>query len=165
MLFVSYLLFLWYKSLYFLFDKSIIGIFVIFSCWLTAFPLDVEIAYAEAIEDVEQKLREPQAAYIIESQNNPSIDSPQSVIVHGQDLPFELPNNAFLIESDQESHIKSLRCSYFCVKSKDITSFSSVEEVISLFFIFCCYWLWSWTSDTSQYFGSSPHLLCCSGCR
>ncbi|KAI3464177.1 hypothetical protein Pfo_020840 [Paulownia fortunei] len=93
-------------------------------------PKDVEGAYAQAIEDVERKLRDPQVAYIIEAENKPSSGGPQPVILHGTelDLPAELPKNAFLIETAQESRVKSLACSYFFSKTKDITSFTSVEE-------------------------------------
>lgn len=100
-----------------------------------AFSLDVEGAYARAIEEVERKLRDPQVAYIIEAQNKPSSGGPQPVILRGTelDLPAELPKNAFLIETAQESLAKSLTCSYFFSETKDITSFNSVEEVMSFY--------------------------------
>ncbi|PIN18298.1 hypothetical protein CDL12_09038 [Handroanthus impetiginosus] len=103
-------------------------------------PKDVEGAYVQAIKDVEQKLRDPQVAYIVEAQNKPSSGGPQPVILHGTEvLPEELPANAFLIETPEESHAKSLTCSYFFSENKDFTSFTSVEEdadiiVVSIMF-------------------------------
>ncbi|KAK6153246.1 hypothetical protein DH2020_012885 [Rehmannia glutinosa] len=93
-------------------------------------PKDVEDAYARAIEDVERKLRDPQVAYIIEAQNKPSPGGPQPVILHGTDLelPSVLPKNAFLLETAQESLVKTLTCSCFFSETKDISSFTSVEE-------------------------------------
>ncbi|KAG8388515.1 hypothetical protein BUALT_Bualt02G0133600 [Buddleja alternifolia] len=93
-------------------------------------PKDAESAYARAIEYVEHKLRDPQVAYIIQAQNKPSTHGPQPVILHGTDLdlPAELPRNAFQMETLQESSTKHLACSYFFPGTKDITSFTSVEE-------------------------------------
>ncbi|XP_051133390.1 probable Ufm1-specific protease isoform X2 [Andrographis paniculata] len=89
---------------------------------------DVEGVYARAIEDVERKLRDPDVAFVIEAQDKPSLGGLPPIIIHGIDLPAELPDNAFIIESAEESLVKSLRCSYFFSESKDIASFSSVEE-------------------------------------
>ncbi|KAL7153576.1 hypothetical protein ABFS83_04G178600 [Erythranthe nasuta] len=93
-------------------------------------PTDVESAYVRAIEDVERKLRDPQVAFIIESQNKSSSGGPHPVILHGTQLifPEELPENAFIIESDEESLAKSLPCSYFFSETKDTTSVTSFEE-------------------------------------
>ncbi|KAL6542002.1 hypothetical protein OROGR_011488 [Orobanche gracilis] len=93
-------------------------------------PKDVEEAYARAIEGVERKLRDPQAAYIIEAQNRHSPYGPQSVILHGTDigLPPPVPTNAISIETDQESPAKPLTCSLFFLETKDLSSFTSLEE-------------------------------------
>ncbi|KAL3618088.1 hypothetical protein CASFOL_038409 [Castilleja foliolosa] len=93
-------------------------------------PKDVEDAYVRAIESVERKLRDPQAAYIIEAQHKSTLGVPQPVILHGTELelPAPLPQNAFLIETAQESRDKSRTCSLFFLETKDTACFTSVEE-------------------------------------
>lgn len=50
------------------------------------------------------------------------------------DLPAEeLPPNAIILETEEESFAKSLACSYFFSETMDIASFNSVEEVICIF--------------------------------
>lgn len=94
-------------------------------------PKDVEGAYARAIEDVEQNLKELEVVFIIETLNKPSTHGPEPVIIHGMDLPTELPDNAVVLESVEESLIKSLRCSHFFSESKDIVSVTSLEEDVN----------------------------------
>lgn len=91
----------------------------------------MESAYARAIEDVERKLRDPQVAFIIEAHNKSSPGGPQPVILHGTqlDMPEELPENSFQIETAEDSLAKSIQCSYFFSETKDATSFTSFEEV------------------------------------
>ncbi|KAG6408840.1 hypothetical protein SASPL_131865 [Salvia splendens] len=69
--------------------------------------------YAQAITAAERKLRDPQVAYIIETQDRPSSGGPQPVILHGfeldpaaEDLP-ENAVNAVILESDEDSFAKS----------------------------------------------------------
>ncbi|KAL0385197.1 UNVERIFIED_CONTAM: putative Ufm1-specific protease [Sesamum radiatum] len=83
-----------------------------------------------AIEGVEHKLRDPQVAYIIEAQSKPSLGGPEPVIIHGTELepPAELPRNVIVLETAEESLAKSIRCSYFFMETKNISSFTSVEE-------------------------------------
>ncbi|KAL0357607.1 UNVERIFIED_CONTAM: putative Ufm1-specific protease [Sesamum calycinum] len=93
-------------------------------------PKDVEDAYTRAIEGVEHKLRDPQVAYVIEAQSKPSPGGPEPVIIHGTELepPAELPRNVIVLETAEESLAKSITCSYFFVETKNISSFTSVEE-------------------------------------
>ncbi|XP_073295273.1 probable Ufm1-specific protease isoform X3 [Primulina huaijiensis] len=97
-------------------------------------PKDVEGAYARAIENVECKLRDPQVTYIIEAGNKTSSGRSEPLVLHGSDLdlPVELPRNAFVIESAEESYTKSLSCKYFLSETKNFTSCSSVEKVNSV---------------------------------
>ncbi|KAL0364490.1 UNVERIFIED_CONTAM: putative Ufm1-specific protease [Sesamum angustifolium] len=93
-------------------------------------PKDVEDAYTRAIEGVEHKLRDPQVAYVIEAQSKPSPGGPEPVIIHGTELepPAELPRNVIVLETAEESLAKSITCSYFFMETKNISSFTSVEE-------------------------------------
>ncbi|XP_073035573.1 probable Ufm1-specific protease isoform X1 [Primulina eburnea] len=93
-------------------------------------PKDVEGAYARATEDVECKLRDPQVTYIIEAGNKTSSGGSEPIVLHGSDLdlPVELPRNAYVIESAEESYTKSLSCKYFLSETKNFTSSSSVEK-------------------------------------
>lgn len=95
---------------------------------------DLEGAFELAIKAVERKLRDPQVAYIIEAQNKPSSGGPEPVILHGVELDLqaeELPENAVVLETDEDFLLRSRACSYFFSATKDNTSFNSVEGVIS----------------------------------
>lgn len=93
-------------------------------------PRDVEGAYARATEDIGCKLRDPQVAYIIEAGNKTSSGGSEPIVLHGSDLdlPVELPRNAFVLETAEESYAKSLSCKYFLSETKNFTSSSSVEK-------------------------------------
>ncbi|KAH6819954.1 Peptidase C78 [Perilla frutescens var. hirtella] len=89
----------------------------------------VEGAYTQAITAVERNLRDPQVAYILEAQNNSG--GPEPVILHGLELDppaEELPENAVILETAEESLARSLACSYFFSETRDIASFNSVEQ-------------------------------------
>lgn len=85
---------------------------------------------------MERKLRDPQVAYIIEAQNKPSSGGPEPVILHGVELDLpaeELPESAVVLEIAEDFLLRSRACSYFFSETKDITSFSSLEKVMSFF--------------------------------
>lgn len=93
--------------------------------------LDVKDIHARSTEAVYVKLRDPKVAYMVETLNEPSTEDPQPIILHGADLYLnaELSNGAFSDVTAQEANQKPLLCSYFCLRSKNMTTFTSMEEV------------------------------------
>ncbi|XP_059657236.1 probable Ufm1-specific protease [Cornus florida] len=91
---------------------------------------DAENFCLQATDAIAAKLRDPQVTYIVETLNESLTEVPRPVILRGVELDFQtnLSNAWQLIKTAQESDAKSLPCSYFCSKSNDNSSFTSMEE-------------------------------------
>ncbi|CAK9143497.1 unnamed protein product [Ilex paraguariensis] len=91
---------------------------------------DAEDVYLCATETITAKLRDPQVTYVIETLNGPSTEAPLPVILRGTELDIntDLSGARLLNDTAQGSDAKSLPCSNFCLRSKDIPSFLSIEE-------------------------------------
>lgn len=88
----------------------------------------------QATEAVSATFRDPKVAYIVETLNETSTDEPEHVIFRGADLNLntKLADAGFSNVISQEADPTALSCSYFCMKDRDIRTFSSIEEVIRL---------------------------------
>lgn len=88
----------------------------------------------QATEAVAATLRDPKVAYIVETLNETSTEEPAHVIFRGSDLNLnmKLVDSRFPNDISQEADPTALSCSYFCLKDRDIRTFTSIEEVISL---------------------------------
>ncbi|CAI9112933.1 OLC1v1013444C2 [Oldenlandia corymbosa var. corymbosa] len=79
-------------------------------------PKDAENIYIRATEDVATNLMDPQTSYLIEA-NEPSADEPPLVLRSSDLDQQENPNIAL-----QESSLKTLDCSNFCLKGRSMSS-------------------------------------------
>lgn len=82
-----------------------------------------------ATEAVSATLRDSKAVYILETDKESSIETPQPVILRGieLDLQADVSNTRLQDGTPQVSGAKQLSCAYFCLKDKDRSSFASVE--------------------------------------
>ena len=108
--------------------------------------VDVKDIFTKATEAVIATFRDPKVAYIVETLNETSNEGPQHVIFRGADLNLttKLANARFSNVNSEEADPTALSCSYFCLKDRDIRTFTSLEEVISLHNIIpvlCSQWL------------------------
>ncbi|KAM7471478.1 hypothetical protein LguiA_009661 [Lonicera macranthoides] len=92
-------------------------------------PKDMEDIYTSATEAVASKFRDQKVTYVVETLNltEPSL---QAAIVRGAelDLQADLSSVRLSEESAQEFDAKSISCSQFCSRNRDITMFTSMEE-------------------------------------
>lgn len=88
----------------------------------------------QATEAVSATFRDPKVAYIVEPLNETSTEEPEHVIFRGTDfnLNTKLADAGFFVDISQKADPTALSCSYFCLKDRDIRTFSSIEEVMSL---------------------------------
>ncbi|KAH7858264.1 hypothetical protein Vadar_021831 [Vaccinium darrowii] len=84
-------------------------------------PEEAEDMYLRATDAIAARFRDPQVTYMVEASNEPSTEAPRPVILHGGKLDSDLGNA-------EEADARTVSCSYFCSKSKDTLSFTSVEE-------------------------------------
>ncbi|KAI8017124.1 putative Ufm1-specific protease [Camellia lanceoleosa] len=85
-------------------------------------PKEAEDMYLCATDVIAARLKDPHVTYMVETLHESSTEVPHPVIVRGVELDFHTDlRNA-------EADAKSLACLYFCSKSKDIQSFTSIEE-------------------------------------
>ncbi|MCD9641224.1 hypothetical protein HAX54_027294 [Datura stramonium] len=84
-------------------------------------PNDVHDIYMRAAEAVASKFRDPQVTCLIEAFNETS----GAIVLHGSELNTESSSSSSELK---DSDTKALLCSHFSSRSKDITSFSSIEE-------------------------------------
>uniref|UniRef100_A0A164XHH4 Uncharacterized protein n=1 Tax=Daucus carota subsp. sativus TaxID=79200 RepID=A0A164XHH4_DAUCS len=92
---------------------------------------DVKDIFTKATEAVIATFRDPKVAYIVETLNETSNEGPQHVIFRGADLNLttKLANARFSNVNSEEADPTALSCSYFCLKDRDIRTFTSLEEV------------------------------------
>lgn len=90
----------------------------------------MEDIYTSATEAVASKFRDRKVTYVIETLNLTE-PLPQAAIVHGAelDLQADLSSVRLSEETAQEFDAKSISCSQFCSRNRDITTFTSMEEV------------------------------------
>ncbi|KAL8123386.1 putative Ufm1-specific protease [Apium graveolens] len=93
-------------------------------------PKDVKDMFMQATEAVSATLRDPKVAYIVETLNETSTDEPEHVIFRGSDLNLntKLTDAGFSNDISQEVNPTELSCSHFCLKDRDIRTFTSIEE-------------------------------------
>ncbi|KAF3628394.1 putative Ufm1-specific protease [Capsicum annuum] len=84
-------------------------------------PNDVHDIYMHAAEAVASKFREPQVTCLIEGLNETS----GAVVLRGSELNTDSSSSSSELK---DSDTKAFLCSHFSSRSKDITSFSSIEE-------------------------------------
>ncbi|WOG99435.1 hypothetical protein DCAR_0518783 [Daucus carota subsp. sativus] len=91
---------------------------------------DVKDIFTKATEAVIATFRDPKVAYIVETLNETSNEGPQHVIFRGADLNLttKLANARFSNVNSEEADPTALSCSYFCLKDRDIRTFTSLEE-------------------------------------
>ncbi|KAF3623829.1 putative Ufm1-specific protease [Capsicum annuum] len=82
---------------------------------------DVHDIYMHAAEAVASKFREPQVTCLIEGLNETS----GAVVLRGSELNTDSSSSSSELK---DSDTKAFLCSHFSSRSKDITSFSSIEE-------------------------------------
>jgi hypothetical protein len=90
---------------------------------------DVDHICTSAIEAVASKLRDPKSRYIIDTLNSTQ-PKPQAAVIRGAELDMEadLSRIRSSEESAQTFDTKPLSCSDYCAKSRDLTTFNSMEE-------------------------------------
>ncbi|KAL3342764.1 hypothetical protein AABB24_026681 [Solanum stoloniferum] len=84
-------------------------------------PNDVHETYMRAADAVASKFRDPQVTCIIEALNETS----GAIVLRGSELSTASSSSS---SKPKDSDTKALLCSHFSSRSKDITSFSSIEE-------------------------------------
>ncbi|KAK4350612.1 hypothetical protein RND71_029925 [Anisodus tanguticus] len=84
-------------------------------------PNDVQDIYMHAAEAVASKFRHPQVTCLIEALNETS----GAIVLRGSELNTDSSSSSSELK---DSDTKALSCSHFSSRSKDITSFSSIEE-------------------------------------
>ncbi|KAJ8536552.1 hypothetical protein K7X08_034953 [Anisodus acutangulus] len=84
-------------------------------------PNDVQDRYMHAAEAVASKFRHPQVTCLIEALNETS----GAIVLRGSELSTDSSSSSSELK---DSDTKALSCSHFSSRSKDITSFSSIEE-------------------------------------
>lgn len=99
------------------------------ACWVLFWFSDVEDMFTLATEAVSATLRDSKAIYILETDKESSVETPQPVILRGTelDLQAEFSNMRLQDGTPQVSGAKQLSCAYFCLNDKDRSSFTSVE--------------------------------------
>lgn len=75
-----------------------------------------------AADAVANKFRDPQVTCLIEALNETS----GAIVLRGSELNTDSSSSSSELK---DSDTKALLCSYFSSRSKDVTSFSSIEEV------------------------------------
>ncbi|OIT04818.1 PREDICTED: probable Ufm1-specific protease [Nicotiana attenuata] len=88
----------------------------------TSSPNDVHEIYMRTAEAVASKFKDPQVTCLIEALDETSSGA---IVLRGSDLNTYSSNSSSELK---DSDMKALLCSYFFSTSKDITSFSSIEE-------------------------------------
>lgn len=83
---------------------------------------DVHEIYMRAADAVASKFRDPQVTCLIEALNETS----GAIVLRGSELNTDSSSSSSELK---DSDTKALLCSHFSSRSKDITSFSSIEEV------------------------------------
>ncbi|KAF3436673.1 hypothetical protein FNV43_RR19420 [Rhamnella rubrinervis] len=98
-------------------------------------PSDAERIFQHATEAVVAKLKDPKAAYMVETLKQTSAEIPQPVIVRGSELDFGPDlSNMLLKEGVQDSDAKLVSCAHFCLNNKTgsrsilLRIFSALEE-------------------------------------
>ncbi|KAH0688239.1 hypothetical protein KY284_018792 [Solanum tuberosum] len=84
-------------------------------------PNDVHEIYMRAADAVASKFRDPQVTCLIEALNETS----GAIVLRGSELSTDSSSSSSELKG---SDTKALLCSHFSSRSKDITSFSSIEE-------------------------------------
>lgn len=84
-------------------------------------PSDVHEIYMRAADAVANKFRDPQVTCLIEALNETS----GAIVLRGSELNTDSSSSSSELK---DSDTKALLCSYFSSRSKDVTSFSSIEE-------------------------------------
>lgn len=97
--------------------------------------VDVKDIFTQATEAVSATFRDPKAVYIVGTLNEISTEEPEHVILRGADINLnsKLADAGSLnVISQEADHPTALLCSHFCLKDRNIKTFISIEEVISL---------------------------------
>ncbi|XP_060204506.1 probable Ufm1-specific protease [Lycium barbarum] len=84
-------------------------------------PNDVHDIYMRAAEAIASKFRDPQVTCLIEALNQTS----GAIVLRGSELNTDSSSSSSELK---DSDVKAILCSHFSSRSKDITSFSSIEE-------------------------------------
>ncbi|KAF3436738.1 hypothetical protein FNV43_RR19485 [Rhamnella rubrinervis] len=92
-------------------------------------PSDAERIFQHATEAVVAKLKDPKAAYMVETLKQTSAEIPQPVIVRGSELDFGPDlSNMLLKEGVQDSDAKLVSCAHFCLNNKTGSPVYSAEN-------------------------------------
>lgn len=92
-----------------------------------------------AADAVASKFRDPQVTCLIEALNETS----GAIVLRGSELSTDSSSSSSELKG---SDTKALLCSHFSSRSKDITSFSSIEEV-------------NFTSKFKYYYSQSANVI------
>ena len=85
--------------------------------------------YLHATEAVITKFKDPEIVYMVETLTQASTESPQSVILRGKDLDFDMDLSDIKLvgEAAQDLDTTALSFAHFCSKSKSATTILSAE--------------------------------------
>ncbi|OVA20526.1 Peptidase C78 [Macleaya cordata] len=93
-------------------------------------PEDAKEMFSSAIDAAAAKYRDPYVVYMIKGAKETSETIPQSIILRGVELDFDTDLSDVQISENtvKESDSKTLPCSYFCSKSKPVSSLTATES-------------------------------------